>query len=207
MSRLDELIQELCPDGVTFQPLGNVCEIRSGWGFPNVEQGKVEGEFPFFKVGDMNNDGNEMFMYTANNYIDADVVKKLKCKPAPEGTIIFPKIGAAIGTNKKRILVKDSCYDNNVMGLIATLEINPRFLFYVMHSVNLMSFTDSAGAVPSIRKSTLEKYKIPVPPLEVQREIVRILDSFTLLTAELTAELTARKKQYEFYRDKLLSFE
>lgn len=207
MSRLDELIQELCPDGVTFQPLGNVCEIRSGWGFPNVEQGKVEGEFPFFKVGDMNNDGNEMFMYTANNYIDADVVKKLKCKPAPEGTIIFPKIGAAIGTNKKRILVKDSCYDNNVMGLIATLEINPRFLFYVMHSVNLMSFTDSAGAVPSIRKSTLEKYKIPVPPLEVQREIVRILDSFTLLTAELTAELTARKKQYEYYRDTLLTFD
>ena len=46
---------------------------------------------------------------------------------------------------------------------------------------------------------------IPVPPLEVQREIVRVLDSFTLLTAELTAELTARKKQYEFYRDKLLS--
>ena len=207
MSRLDELIKELCPNGVTFQLLGNVCKIRSGWGFPNVEQGKVEGEFPFFKVGDMNNDGNEMFMYTANNYIDADVVKKLKCKPAPEGTIIFPKIGAAIGTNKKRILVKDSCYDNNVMGLIATPEINPRFLFYVMQSVNLMSFTDSAGAVPSIRKSTLEKYKIPVPPLEVQREIVRILDSFTLLTAELTAELTARKKQYEFYRDDLLKFD
>lgn len=201
MSRLDELIGELCPDGVTFQPLGNVCEIRSGWGFPNAEQGKKEGEFPFFKVGDMNNDGNEMFMYTANNYIDAEVVKKLKCKPAPEGTIIFPKIGAAIGTNKKRILVKESCYDNNVMGLIASQELNPRFLFYIMHSVDLMSFTDSAGAVPSIRKSAVEKYNIPVPPLEVQSEIVRILDNFTELTAELAAELTARKQQYEYYKE------
>ena len=108
MSRLDELISQYCPNGVPFQPLGNVCEIRSGWGFPNVEQGKVEGEFPFFKVGDMNNNGNEMFMYTANNYINDDVVKKLKCKPAPAGTIIFPKIGAAIGTNKKRILVNET---------------------------------------------------------------------------------------------------
>lgn len=207
MSRLDELIGELCPDGVTFQPLGNVCEIRSGWGFPNAEQGKKEGEFPFFKVGDMNNDGNEMFMYTANNYIDAEVVKKLKCKPAPEGTIIFPKIGAAIGTNKKRILVKESCYDNNVMGLIASQELNPRFLFYIMHSVDLMSFTDSAGAVPSIRKSAVEKYNIPVPPLEVQSEIVRILDNFTELTAELQAELQARKKQYEYYNNILLSFD
>ena len=145
-------------------------------------------------------------MFTANNYIDKDIVKKLKCNPAPKGTIIFPKIGAAIGTNKKRILVTDSCYDNNVMGLIAGNSILPRFLFYIIQSVDLMSFTDSAGAVPSIRKSTLEKYDVPVPPLEVQSEIVRILDNFTELTAKLTAELTARKKQYEFYRDKLLTF-
>lgn len=53
----------------------------------------------------------------------------------------------------------------------------------------------------------LQSFNVPVPPLEVQREIVRILDSFTLLTAELTAELTARKKQYEYYRDTLLTFD
>ena len=206
MSKLDELIQELCPDGVKFYSLDSVCEIRSGWGFPNAEQGRKEGQFPFFKVGDMNNDGNEMYMYTANNYISKDTVKKLKCNPAPKGTIIFPKIGAAIGTNKKRILITDSCYDNNIMGLIAGNNISPHFLFYIMHSVDLMSFTDSTGAVPSIRKSTLAKFTIPVPPLEVQREIVRILDNFTELTAELAAELAARKKQYEYYRDKLLTF-
>lgn len=203
MSKLDELIQELCPDGVKFYSLDSVCEIRSGWGFPNAEQGRKEGQFPFFKVGDMNNDGNEMYMYTANNYISKDTVKKLKCNPAPKGTIIFPKIGAAIGTNKKRILITDSCYDNNIMGLIAGNNISPHFLFYIMHSVDLMSFTDSTGAVPSIRKSTLAKFTIPVPPLEVQREIVRILDNFTELAAELTAELAARKKQYEYYRDRL----
>ena len=54
-SKLDELIQEHCPNGVEFKPLGSICEIRSGWGFPNKEQGKKQGDFPFFKVGDMNN--------------------------------------------------------------------------------------------------------------------------------------------------------
>ncbi|MDO5329770.1 MAG: restriction endonuclease subunit S [Coriobacteriia bacterium] len=151
MSKLNDLIQKLCPDGVKFLCLDEVSEIRSGWGFPNKEQGKKEGDYPFFKVGDMNNIGNEMFMFNANNYINVDTAKKLKCKPAPHGTIIFPKIGAAIQTNKKRILTVDSCYDNNVVGLIAKDIIVPRFLFYVIQSIDLMIFTDSAGAVPSIK--------------------------------------------------------
>ena len=105
MSRLQELIQQLCPDGVEYRPLGKIAEIRSGWGFPNKEQGKEQGEIPFYKVSDMNSAGNEMYMMTANNYIDDLTAKRLKCKPAPVGTIIFPKIGAAISTNKKRILI------------------------------------------------------------------------------------------------------
>ena len=63
----------------------------------------------------------------------------------------------------------------------------------------------SGGTIARLYNDNILKAKVPVPPLEVQREIVHILDSFTLLTAELTAELTARKKQYEFYRDKLLT--
>ena len=206
MSRLDELIKELCPDGVEYEMLDKVCEVRSGWGFPNVEQGKKTGLYPFLKVSDMNLIGNETVMTTANNYIDFDTVQKLGCRPAPLGTVIFPKIGAAIGTNKKRILLQDSCYDNNVVGLIPNEKIHSKFLYYIFEGIDLLIFADYSGAMPSIRKSTLEKYKIPLPHLAIQHEIVRILDNFTLLTAELTAELTARKKQYEYYRDKLLTF-
>ena len=70
-----------------------------------------------------------------------------------------------------------------------------------------MDILVARGSIPALNKSDFDKVKIPLPPMEVQREIVRILDSFTLLTEELTEELTARKKQYEFYRDFLLSFD
>lgn len=196
MSRLKTLLDELCPDGVEFLPLGEVCEIRSGWGFPKTEQGKLQGDYPFYKVSDMNIVGNEVYMKSANNYISEDVSKRLKCSPAPEGTIIFPKIGIAIQTNKKRILTVSSCYDNNVMGLIPT-KINGKFLYYIMDGIDLIRFADYSGAMPSIRKTTMEKYKVPVPPLAVQCEIVRLLDNFAELTAELTAELSLRRTQYE----------
>ena len=208
MNRLEELIRQLCPDGVECRRLGEIVEIRSGWGFPNKEQGKKQGDVPFFKVGDMNTPGNELYMVSSQNYVDNSTVGRLKCKPAPAGTIVFPKIGAAISTNKKRILVCKSCYDNNVMGLISSPCLQSKYLYYLIDSVDLMNFADYSGAMPSIRKSTLEKYSIPVPPMKIQQEIVRILDQFTELTAELnaelTAELTARKKQYEYYLDNLL---
>jgi type I restriction enzyme S subunit len=85
------------------------------------------------------------------------------------------------------------------------IEYEPQFLYYVLSSEQffLYDIQNSQGAkMPRGNKDAVMKYMLPVPPLEVQREIVRILDSFTLLTAELTA----RKKQYEYYRDKLLSF-
>lgn len=204
MKNLETLIQELCPDGVEFVKLGKVCELRAGWGFPTKEQGLKEGKYPFYKVADMNN--STMFMSSANNYISEETSRKLRCKPAPKGTIIFPKIGATMATNKKRILTQEACYDNNVMGLIAH-SINAKFLYYLLSQVELLSFTNGFGAVPSLDRKKIENYEIPLPPIEVQTEIVRILDKFTSLEAELEAELDCRKRQYEYYRDKLLSFD
>ena len=204
MKNLETLIQELCPDGVEFVKLGKVCELRAGWGFPTKEQGLKEGKYPFYKVADMNN--STMFMSSANNYISEETSRKLRCKPAPKGTIIFPKIGATMATNKKRILTQEACYDNNVMGLIAH-SINAKFLYYLLSQVELLSFTNGFGAVPSLDRKKIENYEIPLPPIEVQTEIVHILDKFTSLEAELEAELDCRKRQYEYYRDKLLSFD
>ena len=80
-------------------------------------------------------------------------------------------------------------------------------LCFVSSKENILKGKIRAGAMPTIDASAVSNLKIPVPPLEVQSEIVRILDNFTKLTAELTVELAARKEQYEFYRDKLLTFD
>ena len=202
---------------VAWLPLKETSEVRSGWGFPNAYQGKNEGVYPFYKVSDMNIVGNETMMDSANNYIDDEVVKKLGISPAPAGTIIFPKIGAAVATNKKRILLSPSAYDNNVMGLIPNDKVMSRFLFYWMQTINLSAIANDSGAVPSIRKSKMEEHLVPIPcpddpekSLKIQGEIVQILNKFDALTSSITEglprEIELRKKQYHYYRDQLLNF-
>ena len=195
---------------VEFKKLGDIAEIRSGWGFPNKEQGLSEGDLPFYKVSDMNHPENLTYMSTAGNYVSYETAKKLGCNPAPKDTVIFPKIGAAIATNKKRMLSSVSCYDNNVMGVIVGEQVLAKFIYFLFEGCDLMNFSNGEGVVPSIRKSALEEWKVPVPLLEEQERIVKILDRFDKLCNDLNeglpAEIEARQKQYEYYRDKLLSF-
>lgn len=190
--------------------MAEVAEIRSGWGFPNAHQGQTEGTYPFYKVSDMNLAGNETLMTTANNFIDEPIARKLSITPAPAGTVIFPKIGAAVATNKKRLLSMPSAYDNNVMGLIPGNLLNPRFLYFWMQTVDLTKLAHDSGAVPSIRKSEMATLQVPVPSLEEQERIVAILDRFNALTHSISEglprEIELRRKQYEYYRDKLLNF-
>lgn len=158
----------------------------------------------------MNLRGNEVAMHSASNYIDIATAEQLRTRPAPAGTIVFPKIGATLKTNKKRILSRMSAYDNNVMGLIPTPKINPRFLYYWMQEVDLASIANDSGAVPSIRKSDMANTPFPLLPINEQHRVVSILDKFDSLVNDLTsglpAEIEARRKQYEYYRDRLLTF-
>lgn len=191
--------------------LREVAEVRSGWGFPNAFQGQTAGDLPVYKVSDMNLPGNETNMSGANNYVSQETAGKLGLKPAPAGTVIFPKIGAAIGTNKKRILHREAAYDNNVMGLVPTLELDSLFLYFWMQTLDLLSVAHDSGAVPSIRKSEMEKVLIPIPPMGEQRQIAQHLFVIEqLITSDirgLPAELSARRKQHEYYRDQLLKFD
>ena len=106
----------------------------------------------------------------------------------------------------------NSCYS---IGIKNSEELNWIFVFYFLkNSENRLIGDQQKGGIPAVSKKQMEALLIPIPcpenpkkSLEIQAEIVRILDTFPDLTADLTAELTARKKQYEYYRDKLLSFE
>ena len=190
-------------------PLGEVCEVRSGWGFPIRDQGNVVGDLPFYKVSDMNHAGNEIRMNLANNYISLSTGKKLGITPAPAGTVVFPKIGAAVATNKKRVLTQDSAFDNNVMGLVPGPRVNSSFLLHFMNTLDLASLAMDSGAVPSIRKSEIERLRIPLPTIEMQLKIAEVLDHFQDLifgvSAGLMTEIKSRRTQYEHYRDQLFN--
>jgi type I restriction enzyme, S subunit len=170
-------------NGWTLVHLGDVTSIGSGTGFPIKYQGLTSGKFPFYKVSDMNLPRNEIWMQVHNNAIDEATRLELKAEPHPKGTVIFPKIGAAIATNKKRILTRDSCFDNNVIGIYPSSKLSSAFLYHLLLRKDLSEFANT-GNPPSIRKTTLEKWIIPLPPLAEQKRIAAILDAADTLRAK-----------------------
>ncbi|MFN8677506.1 MAG: N-6 DNA methylase [Thermomicrobiales bacterium] len=160
-----------------FVAISDVAEVVSGFGFPLVEQGKLDEEIPFLKVSDMNLPGNETFIVTWNNTVSRTVLKKLGAKAFPAGTIIFPKIGAAIATNKKRVLTTESTFDNNVMGIVPSEQILSAFLLELVRTIDISQWASSSSP-PSMRKTTVEAHHIPLPPLDVQREIVAEIEGY-----------------------------
>jgi type I restriction enzyme, S subunit len=155
--------------------LGEIAEIKSGSGFPLDRQGLRDQPIPFFKVGDMNTTGNESEMHVFRHSISEETRAQLGAVLLPAGTVIFPKVGAAIGTNKKRVLVRTSCVDNNVMGVLPCDRLAPGFLFALLAAKDLTEFASNSNP-PSIRKTTVEDWRIPIPPLVEQRSIVRSLN-------------------------------
>lgn len=157
--------------------LGDVCKIVSGSGFPKRYQGSLGKEYPFLKVSDMNLVGNQTFITIWNNSVDSEQLSKMKAKVYPSGTVIFPKIGAAIATNKKRILTRESAFDNNVMGLVPDENlISYRYLHLWLLGRDLSDWA-SDSELPSMRKSVVEIEDIELPSLEEQRRIVARLDT------------------------------
>jgi len=156
-------------------PLHKVASLESGFGFPREYQGDENQEFPFFRVSDMNIAGNEVLMENHSNTVTAAILKELGARAFPAGTVIFPKIGAAIATEKKRILTKPATYDNNVMGAVPKAGTNPKFLYYWFLQLKL-SDQANPGHVPSIRKSVMEEILFPVVAPSEQFRIVELLD-------------------------------
>jgi len=154
--------------------LSKVCKVDSGAGFPLRYQGLKDRKYPFFKVGDMNTPGNELEMRIHQHSISEETRQELGARAFPPGAVVFPKIGAAIATNKKRILVKPSCVDNNVMAVVPSESISPTFLYYLLVNKDLSDFA-STGNPPSMRKTTVESWEISLPPLPEQKRIATTL--------------------------------
>lgn len=175
-------------------PIKDVASVESGYGFPLNYQGRTDEEIPFLKVSDMNLPGNEKEIVCWNHSVSRRALRELKAEAYPKGTVIFPKIGAAIATNKKRILTRDSTYDNNVMGIIPdTEQLLPDFLHTYLLAFDLSRWA-SESQPPSMRKTTVEAHEIPLPPLTTQQAIVAEIEAEQALVAA-NRELIARFEQ------------
>ncbi|MBK2357703.1 N-6 DNA methylase [Francisella hispaniensis] len=156
--------------------LGDVVEPKGGNTFQEKYQGNTNiNDIPFFKVSDMNLSENLTYMIKSNNYVSQNVlVDEIKATIFDEGTVIFPKVGMSIHTNKKRILSTKSAVDNNTMALVISdkSKIDCKYLFeYFDNYINLSDIASNSNP-PSISGTNLKNIKIPLPPLEVQQQIV-----------------------------------
>jgi len=155
--------------------LGEIGKFKGGSGFPIKYQGKVESKYPFYKVSDMNNKGNQTFMRNSNNWINESTKKIIGSNVFPEHTIVFAKIGAAIYLERKKILFMKSCIDNNMMGFIFDeSQSDYRFLHYLFLSIQLGKLV-SATALPSLNGKQIAELSFAFPRKKEQTAIATIL--------------------------------
>jgi type I restriction enzyme S subunit len=185
-SKIEKLIAEMCPEGVEVRELGN---------FASIETGKQLNKTELSEIGDyavLNGGINPSGFYHEYN--------------TDENTIAISQGGASAGYVN---FVTTKFWAGAHCFVIKPInnEVENKYLYFLLKNGQEKLQNAKLGAgIPGLNKKELQTYKIPIPPLAIQQEIVKILDIFTTLEAELEAELEARKKQYEYYRDDLLTF-
>lgn len=208
MSNLEELIEKLCPDGVEYKEI-NDCTIK----VQNIKWKSYVGEDKQYI--DLSSVDRERSIITETQNINADTA------PSRAQQIVM-KDDIILGTTRpmlKRYCIIPEKYDGEICSTgfcvlrAKTDIINPRWLYHNITTKKFFAYVEKnqqGASYPAISDTIVKAFKLPVPPLEVQREIVRILDNFAIATTEiqqkLQEELAARQKQYEYYRDLLLTF-
>lgn len=188
MSRVDDLISTYCPNGVEMDTVGNLCKITRGRVMSKDYLAQNVGEYPVYssqtanegmlgKIKTYDYDGEYLTWTTDGAYAGSVFYRK--------GRFSITNICGLLGIKSKKILIK--------------------FLYYYLGNVT-KDYVNAGMGNPKLMSNVMKKIKVAIPPLPVQQEIVRILDSFSELEKELEKELEAREKQYEYYRNQLLSF-
>lgn len=184
MSKIDELLEALCPDGVELRRVDEICDIFRGKVMSKDFIQANEGEYPVYS-SQTENDGE---LGRISSYAYDGEYLTWTTDGANAGSVFYRKGKFSI---------------TNVCGLLKvnTDDVITRYIFHTLQ-VEAPKYVNKGMGNPKLMSNVMARIKLAVPPLDVQREIVRILDYFTLLTAELTA----RKKQYEYYHNALMDF-
>ena len=207
MSKLDKLIAEFCPNGVEYKTIDEIAvDIYRGCGIKR-DQVTEEG-IPCVRYGEIYTTYGVWFE-KCKSHTKLEYVKSPKY--FEHGDILFAITGESVEDIAKccAYIGNEKCLAGGDIVVLKHKE-DPKYISYALSTVDAQRQKSSGKVKSKVVHSSvpsIKAIKLPVPPLEVQREIVHILDSFTLLIAELTAEFTARKKQYEYYRDNILTFD
>ncbi len=188
MSKLEELIKEHCPNGVEYSNLEDCCVILDNKRKPITGSMRQKGIYPYYGA-------NGIQDYVSDYIFDGEFILV-----GEDGSVLTKDGKPVVTWACGKIWVNNHAHviQNNQRTLL-------RYLYHFLQTIDITMYVH--GNIPKLTGKDFRALQIPLPPLAVQREIVRILDKFTLYSQELAAELAARKKQYEFYRDKLLSFD
>ncbi|GAA8573959.1 restriction endonuclease subunit S [Helicobacter pylori] len=205
MHKIERLLQTLAPEGVEFKTLEEVFEIKNGYTpSKNNPEFWEKGTIPWFRMEDIRENGRIL-----KDSIQHITPKALKNKK------LFPKNSIMISTTatigEHALLIVDSLANQQFTFLSkkanCDIALDMKFFFYQCFLLGeWCKKNTNVSGFASVDMTAFKKYKFPIPPLEIQQEIVKILDAFTELNTELNTELKARKKQYEYYQNMLLDF-
>ena len=185
MSKLDELIEKLCPNGVEYKTIQEICNITRGRVMSKDYIKQNKGDYPVYSSQTENN--GELGKISTYDY---------------EGEYLT---WTTDGANAGSVFYRNGKFSvTNVCGLLRVTDTNilTKFLYHIL-LVEAPKYVNAGMGNPKLMSNVMGKIKVAVPPLEVQHEIVHILDDFTLLSAELSAELKARQKQFKHYLNKV----
>lgn len=173
--------------------IGAFGEFISGSCFPLIHQGRQGEKYPFYKVSDFNNPGNERTLNQANNYVSQETVDYLGCRVIPERAVVIAKIGAAIFLERKKLTTVSCCIDNNMMAFVPFAAESAQFICYVFQGMKLGDLAE-ATALPSLNGKTICSVEMRFPPTkEEQTAIAAVL-------ADMDSELEELEKKLSKYQ-------
>ena len=200
MNRIEKLIAELCPDGVEWRKLGEVCEIIMG----TSPEGKT--------ISSNSTNGIEFHqgkLFFGNKFLKhSNLFTTSPIKIAKPGSILM-SVRAPVGDTN--ITDRAVAIGRGLCSILGENPVQTQFIYYYLKaSVNIIKRKSTGSTFEAINTNDVISIPIPIPPLSEQERIVAILDKFDALVNDLTsglpAEIEARRKQYEYYRNKLLQF-
>ena len=182
---------------MTIPTLRRFCRLQRGVGFPPDQQGETNGELPFFKVGDFASIQNQRFLNHSNNWVSGDSARQLGAVSVPPGSVLLPKIGAALLANARRVTTVPSVFDNNVLAVIPE-RIESRYLYYLLSTIDLAEIANP-GPVPSLDDSALLDQRVLCSSASTQRAIADYLDTET---ARIDALIEKKRRMVELLEER-----